>query len=44
MGDVWSIAGCLFGFGVLYTAVLIILAKKTEATPRPDLEESRRAQ
>lgn len=28
MGDVWLIAGCLFGFGVLYTAVLIILAKK----------------
>ena len=44
MGDVWLIAGCLFGFGVLYTAVLIILAKKTEATPRPDLEESRREQ
>lgn len=42
MGDVWWIVGCLMGFGALYTVVLIILAKKTEGTPRPELEEERK--
>ena len=42
MGDVWLIVGCLCGFGILYTIVLVVLACKTEATPRPDLNEERK--
>ena len=39
MGDVWLIAGCLLGAGVLYTIILAIHAGRTVCTPRPDLEE-----
>ena len=42
MGDVWLIAGCLCGCGVIYAIILDIFAVKAEATPRPDLKEERK--
>ena len=38
MGDAGLILGCLIVAGVIYTIILFVFGKNTEATPRPDLE------
>ncbi len=38
MGDVWLMVGCLGGIGILYTVILVVFARNTKTTKRPDLD------
>ncbi len=37
MGDAALILGSLFGSAIIFTVIILIEIKNTEATPRPDL-------